>query len=95
MTVICMDCQKKLEEKCRRCGVSSNLRCTVEGKEVYLCVNLDCPPPIFFSEGEGGISHGLCLRCECIRFAALGSVVIESQGLVLEKASEGATHKEG
>ena len=63
MTVVCQYCQKVIREKCPKCGAEAE---KVEGG--WRCVNVAIVPPhvTFFTEGAGGISHGVCCDCHKI-----------------------------
>jgi rubredoxin len=62
MTIICMDCKRVIGEKCPKCGSHRKIN---EGG-FFLCSYCE----LWFREGEGGISHGLCPERAAKREAA-------------------------
>jgi hypothetical protein len=88
-----MDCQKRIAEKCPDCGRATELEFQVGETWQFSCVNLDCRR-IFFPEGAGGISHGLCRECAAVR--NLQMEVADTQGLNYGKFHAGeARHISG
>ena len=64
MTRACAFCQIVLGEVCPQCGQPPAIKMVFKGI-AYLCLNLNCSVG-WFTQGTGGVSHGLCAACERI-----------------------------
>ena len=81
MTRVCMDCGAVLGEKCPGCGREARLV-----GELYVCTNGVCRLR-YFTKGNGGETHGLCVSCHATRQAANG--VTPSPVLVMPTTKAG------
>lgn len=65
MTVVCMDCKKRIREKCPKCGSDAlpYQEWTENGVTLHraVCRNRNCEHS--FLVGGSAVSHGLCDPC--------------------------------